>query len=314
MDITRIENLHRADDILQLIKTKYADNPPSISIKINRKFLEIIPDRPEFDETDIEIENIDTITSALKAIKDGYRPLILNMANAYRPGGGFLTGAKAQEEDLFRCTDLSATLTFDLYPMHGCEIIYTAKAHILKDVEYKDLDAPVEVGIVSVAAHTNPQINEYGMIPQYIYDQTMLKIRMIFHLGMIQRYDCLILGALGCGAFNNPPHEIAQIFCSVSEEYAQKFDKIIFPILSGSDNSNCDVFQSAFLEAFNKDEKEQGNDPRSRDRRRSNDWVTSDYDTDTDTDLDWRDSEVIDQDPHSDQGWTEWFMARSPKS
>lgn len=34
------------------------------------------------------------------------RPVVLNMANAYRAGGGFRTGAGAQEENLHRRTNL----------------------------------------------------------------------------------------------------------------------------------------------------------------------------------------------------------------
>ncbi len=253
MDVIRYENLLQAQAIIELMtKGKYKSYVPPPSAKFDTDVLRIDPERDLFKETDVEIDNSDSITTALNAVSDGYRPLILNMANAKQPGGGFLSGAKAQEEDLFRCTNLYLTLKDDgeLYPMRGAEVIYSPKVHILRDSEYHDLEQPVEVGFISVAATKDPYIDDYGMLTEHIYNITAKKIRMAYHIGLIQRYDCLIMGALGCGAFNNPPQEIAKIFCEVTAEYAQRFKKIIFPIKCGPDNPNCDIFQTAFLEAF----------------------------------------------------------------
>jgi uncharacterized protein (TIGR02452 family) len=256
MDIDRLENMHRAQEVIDLISSGL-EYKPSISIKMQtRTLLALDPeelDRPQYEETDIEIENIDTITAALREVAAGYRPLILNMANATKPGGGFLSGAKAQEEDLFRCTNLYNTLQEELYPMRRDEVIYSPKVHIFRDGNYENLAQPVEISVVSVAAHRNPMILMDGTLPSYIYRNTADKVQMIYQLGLMQRYDCLILGALGCGAFNNPPYEIAEIFCDITGVYAQKFKKIIFPIKCGNDNDNCEIFQDAFLEAFSEE-------------------------------------------------------------
>jgi len=201
---------------------------------------------------EIEVDNVDSITAALQAVQDGYRPLVLNMANEQQPGGGFLTGAQAQEEDLFRCTNLYRTLTEDLYPMHECEVIYTPKAHIFRDATYQTLESPVEVGFISVAATANPPV-VFGRLSRHVEHVTEQKVRMTYHIGLIQRHDCLIMGALGCGVYNNPPRQIAKIFCKVTEEYAGRFKKIIFPIKSGPNNPNYDVFKAAFIEAFSGD-------------------------------------------------------------
>lgn len=250
MDIRRLENLHRTDQILDLINKH---EQPLESIKFNRKILKIkipcLESEPLYDDTDIEIENIDTITATIREITNGHKTLLLNMANAHRPGGGFYTGAKAQEEDLCRCTNLIAALNDKLYPMMGTEIIYSPKIHILRDAKYHNLKQPLETAVCSIAAHNTPRTNMYGMLPRHIYDETEIKIRMMFHLALLQKYDCLVLGALGCGAFHNPPHEIAQMFCQICTEYAQQFKKIVFAVKS-TDNDNCEVFQKAFLNAF----------------------------------------------------------------
>lgn len=54
-----------------------------------------------------------------------------------------------------------------------------------------------------------------------------------------------ILGALGCGVFGNPPKRVAQIFRKVvlEEEFAGRFDEIIFAILDTRGSKNSQVFQ-----------------------------------------------------------------------
>lgn len=251
MNIQRLENLHLADQILDLMEMH---EPPLPSIKFNRSILKIKINSlhnaaPLYEDTDIEIENNDSITVTIRELLAGYKTLTLNMANAFRPGGGFYTGATAQEEDLCRLTNLIKALTEALYPLVGTEILYSPSVHILRDANYNDLDQPLKAAFCSVAAHNNPRVNMYGMLPEHIYNETETKIRMMFHLALIQKYDCLVLSALGCGAFNNPPYEIAQIFCKVCKDYAQQFKKIVFAIKSTND-PNCEIFQEAFLEAF----------------------------------------------------------------
>lgn len=54
-----------------------------------------------------------------------------------------------------------------------------------------------------------------------------------------------ILGALGCGVFGNPPKRVAQIFRKVisEEEFAGRFDDIIFAILDTRGSKNSQIFQ-----------------------------------------------------------------------
>jgi uncharacterized protein (TIGR02452 family) len=243
-------NLHLADEILQLMESKYEECIPAPSVKFDRTVLGIEVERELCEATEIEIEDIDTISASLREINNGHKVLALNMANAYRPGGGFLSGAKAQEEDLFRCTNLSKALTEDMYPMRGTEIICSPKIHILRDAEYQDLESPKTLAFCSIAAHRDPHIDMCGMLPNHVYNFTKCKIHMMFQIALIQKCDCLVLGALGCGAFHNPPYEIAKMFCEICTIYAQKFKKIVFAVKSGSDNRNCDIFQQAFLETF----------------------------------------------------------------
>ena len=64
---------------------------------------------------------------------------------------------------------------------------------------------------------------------------TLEKMRTIFRLGMANFHDSLVLSALGCGAFGNPPAHIAKLFHQVIEEdeFKNKFKLIDFAILDG---------------------------------------------------------------------------------
>lgn len=257
MDVDRLLNMHRAQEIMELATTgKFKDYEPAVSVKFDTAILDLdlsLLDLPQYDEAIVEIENKDTVQTVLDVIRDGYRPLVLNMANHRTPGGGFLSGAIAQEEHLFRCTNYFRTLTEGLYPMASDEVIYSPKVHIMKDENYTDLLEPVAAGFIAVAAIQRPSVTRQGGLCPRAYELTKRKVEMIYQTGAIGKYDCLVLGALGCGAFYNPPRSIARIFAEVTAEYADRFKKIVFAIKCDEDNHNCDIFQRTFLRAFQSD-------------------------------------------------------------
>ena len=57
-------------------------------------------------DTNIEIENIDCLYAAEELVKQGFNPCVLNMASFHTPGGGVTRGSAAQEEDIFRRTNI----------------------------------------------------------------------------------------------------------------------------------------------------------------------------------------------------------------
>lgn len=60
------------------------------------------------------IINSDTVSAAIDFTLFG-KTALLNMASYKRPGGGVRNGARAQEECLFRCSNLSEVISTDLY-------------------------------------------------------------------------------------------------------------------------------------------------------------------------------------------------------
>ena len=60
--------------------------------------------------TKVELLATDSISAGKQLLDEGYNPVVLNFANAYNPGGGVINGSRAQEESLFRCTNLFRSL------------------------------------------------------------------------------------------------------------------------------------------------------------------------------------------------------------
>jgi uncharacterized protein (TIGR02452 family) len=73
-----------------------------------------IHERIAFTETKVQVANETTLGGSRRLIACGLRPLALNLANGIQPGGGFLLGARAQEEALCRSSALYQTLVGDL--------------------------------------------------------------------------------------------------------------------------------------------------------------------------------------------------------
>lgn len=56
--------------------------------------------------TKIIVKNDDSIHCGHQLQQEGYNPVVLNLASRRNPGGGVKNGSRAQEESLFRSTNL----------------------------------------------------------------------------------------------------------------------------------------------------------------------------------------------------------------
>jgi uncharacterized protein (TIGR02452 family) len=190
----------------------------------------------------IKIFNDDTL-NITKQLYDETKSniLVLNMASEYRAGGGVENGAMAQEEELFRRSNYFVSLTQNFYPIKDFEGIYTKNVTILKDEYYQPM-TPFQCSFIAIAGLRKPILRngKYNSIDR---DIMYKKIDNIFKIAIINNHKNLVLGALGCGVFANPPEEVADIFNELCQKYFRYFDNIYFAIKSVRDN-NYDVFSA----------------------------------------------------------------------
>ncbi len=181
---------------------------------------------------------------------------VLNFASAYKPGGGFLNGAMAQEEAIAYCSNLYTQLC------NGGEKFYEignscdTKAYkhcmlysyvtVFKDNSY-NLVKPRKINVLTSAA-----VNRGGMIANGEDVSNTNKImyrrmRYILELFMKQGNRSIVIGAFGCGVFQNNNVEIAEIWKKLlyDEGYIYYFDRVIFTVLEDSNNS-FSVFNDVF--------------------------------------------------------------------
>lgn len=208
-----------------------------------------IPDNAKtYDSCIIEVKNEDCLDMALRYLKTDIKLkiLILNMASDFKPGGGVNSGKTAQEEVIFRRTNAFMTHYEEWYPLQINNIIYCPEIYIVRDNKYKFLDQKEQmiVSTIAVPALRKPQLvnNKYNESNKETMTQ---KIESIFKVAIKHKHDCLVLGALGCGVFLNPPEEVAEIFQTMIDKYGKYFKIIGFAVLvtKESDEQNIAIFQ-----------------------------------------------------------------------
>ncbi len=202
-------------------------------------------------ETEIKVVDNDCIYEAKKLIDEGLNPALLNMASFATPGGGVINGSGAQEENIFRRTNLFKSLyqfhyvgenynvkqREERYPLdYNFGGIYTPKVTVLKqgeDKNYELLNETFLIDVISIAALKNPRLDENGIIVPWAKKTIKNKIKQLIDIALENGNDSLILSAFGCGAYKTPPKQMAMIFADVlaSEEYRDLFKKIHFAII-----------------------------------------------------------------------------------
>jgi uncharacterized protein (TIGR02452 family) len=219
----------------------------------------IAPDAPlptpkhiPFPETRVQVTNETTLGASLRLVERGLRPLALNFANGIHPGGGFLGGARAQEEVLCRSSALYQTLVNDqMYEEHRKRqrpdstdwVIYSPDVPIFRKDDGTEIDHPWLLSFITCAAPYAPAIGQ----PE-AGDLLQGRIHRVLLIAEAFGYSALVLGAWGCGAFANDPHRTAIDFRQALEnDFRGTFSDIVFAITDWSEDRK---FLGPFRDVF----------------------------------------------------------------
>jgi len=196
-------------------------------------------ERIAFTETRVQVTNETTLGASLRLVERGLRPLALNFANGVHPGGGFLSGARAQEEAICRSSALYQTLVDDpMYEEHRKRqlpdstdwAIYSPDVPVFRMYDGTELQHHWLLSFITCAAPYAPVIGQ----PQ-AGDLLQKRIHRVLAIAQSYAHSVLILGAWGCGAFANDPHRTAVDFRQALEnDFSGAFSDIVFAITDWS--------------------------------------------------------------------------------
>lgn len=203
-------------------------------------------------ETRVQVTNETTLGASRRLVERGLQPLALNFANGIHPGGGFLSGARAQEEVLCRSGALYQTLVGDpMYQEHRRRqlpdstdwAIYSPDVPVFRMDDGTALQQPWLLSFITCAAPYAAVIGQ----PQS-GDLLQKRIHRVLAIARSYGHSALVLGAWGCGAFANDPHRTAIDFRQALEnDFSRAFSDIVFAITDWSPERKflgpfCDVF------------------------------------------------------------------------
>lgn len=210
---------------------------------------------PSGTPTAFEVVNDTTLEAARKLVAEGFRPVALNFASARHPGGGFLGGARAQEESLCRASGLYPCINGDAMYSHHAPMpggwytnyaLYSPAVPVIKDDDGELLDAPYLCAFVTSPAVNAGVIKDRDREP--IRDEMRERVNKVLAVMAGHGHDAAVLGAWGCGVFRNEPEVVADLFAkALRGTFANAFKKVVFAVLDSSDEKH---FIGSFVERF----------------------------------------------------------------
>lgn len=219
-----------------------------------------VPAAPAAD-TVFEVTGESSLEAARRLTGPAAEVAVLNFASARNPGGGYLNGAQAQEEALCRASALYTCLLrapeyYDHHrahrdPFYTDRVIHSPAVPVFRDDRGRLLDEPYAAGFL-----TSPAPNA-GVVRRKVPERAAelpsalsARAERVLETAAAHRYRRLVLGAWGCGVFQNDPAQVAGAFRGLlgpGGRFAGTFEHIVFGIL---DRTPGAVVREAFAGAF----------------------------------------------------------------
>ena len=272
---TREERIEVFEDTRKWLKD---DAELSESVLNSKKHTKIYweDDYPEFDtskvcDTEVTVTGDRSYQAAMRlAVENkGCKIAVMNFANAFHPGGGVTMGASAQEECLCRTSTLYPLLDREILkrtyyehhrklktPKATDALVYTEDVVICKTDEDLPKRLPreqwVKVDVITVAApDLRNMSNRYAplvnggtnMNNAELFGYHVKRAIHVLTCAAAKEADILVLGAFGCGAFQNDPEVVARAYKVAIAEFPKVFRKIEFAVYcSPTDMKNFETF------------------------------------------------------------------------
>jgi uncharacterized protein (TIGR02452 family) len=210
----------------------------------------------------IEVTSETTQVAANRLVRvEGCDDLVLlSFASARNPGGGFINGAKAQEEDLARCSGIyPCLLTQPAYYdtnregeslLYSDYIIYSPNVPWFRVRNRELLDDVFLASVITAPAPNAGQALRRDPDCGAKVSATLeRRAGMILAIARDNRHRSLLLGAWGCGVFCNDPSIVADIFGRWLEHpsFLGCFDRVVFAVYTSKHNlDTLTAFQTRF--------------------------------------------------------------------
>ncbi|MEU6231466.1 TIGR02452 family protein [Kitasatospora sp. NPDC047058] len=205
----------------------------------------------------VEVTAEGSIEAARRLVGAGAgRVGVLNFASARNPGGGYLRGARAQEEDLCRSALLYTCLleASDYYAAHraSTDLRYSHRVIVSPDVPViRGADGGLLARPYPVTFLTSPAPNA-GQLERRSAGadvRAVLAERALRVLAVAARHEIptLVLGAWGCGVFRNDPAQVAEAFEGALARYGAAFERVVFAVWDRTPvSANRSAFEARF--------------------------------------------------------------------
>jgi len=223
----------------------------------------------------VNVAKLDSLDAAEYFVRNfGEKPAVLNMANAYRMGGGVEDGAGAQEENMFRRTGCylnttggifindarnvfdslgrySSWFTAEINGINGNVPVFEAMCFKKQEADnYVDLRKDEIFPFYELRSAAQDLRKEGSVFDAARCEKS---IRAQFKMISLLEVKAAVLSAFGCGAFANPPDQVASIYKKVIDDVVQnkscpKLKWVVFALINpnnphGEPGENFTIFQ-----------------------------------------------------------------------
>lgn len=217
----------------------------------------------------VEVTAEGSIPAARRLVEAGAGPVgVLNFASARNPGGGYLRGSRAQEEDLCRSALLYTCLVEapDYYEAHRASrdlryshrVIVSPGVPVIRGEGGELLARPYPVTFLTSpapnagqlalraeaaaagtgagadadpdpeGAELNGAVDANGAVD--VRGVLAERAERVLAAAAQHGIRALVLGAWGCGVFRNDPAQVAEAFEGALARYGAAFDRVVFAV------------------------------------------------------------------------------------